>query len=191
MTQTKCKTCWKCGIPVLPLVSLCYHCVPLWYPCGTTGIPPKTQPPLFDDLALRHCWPRTDKCNTYNQTCIHYPFLQHQYCVIVPCNVFDVQLLGNIRFHTDPGWDTDAIVGQFSRSSIIVGGGNMYCERKSSHQIVLPPIYLNQSHQCRSHSISKSKTVHGTTRSSHHTTVASQKADRHSFSHLWMPCLVT
>ena len=120
MTQTRCKTCWKCGIPVLPLVSLCYHCVPLWYPCGTTGIPPKTQSPLFDDLALRHSWPRTDKCNTYNQTCIHYPFLQHQYCVIVPCNVFDVQLLGNIHFHTDPGWDTDAIVGQFSRSSIIV-----------------------------------------------------------------------
>ena len=83
MTQTKCKTCWKCGIPVLPLVSLCYHCVPLWYPCGTTGIPPKTQPPLFDDLALRHCWPRTDKCSKHIQSNMH---TLHIFAMSVLCN---------------------------------------------------------------------------------------------------------
>ena len=191
MTQTKCKTCWKCGIPVLPLVSLCYHCVPLWYPCGTTGIPPKTQPPLFDDLALRHCWPRTDKCNTYNQTCIHYTFLQHQYCVIVPQTCLMSSSLG-IFTSTQTLVETQTpLLDNLAGPRSLLRRKHVLWERKSSHQIVLPPIYLNQSHQCRSHSISKSKTVHGTTRSSHHTTVASQKADRHSFSHLWMPCLVT
>ena len=55
--------------------------------------------------------------------------------------MFDVQLLGNIHFHTDPGWDTDAIVGQFSSSLIIVGEETYV--RKNSHQIVLPPTWIN------------------------------------------------
>ena len=169
----------------------------MWYPCGTTGIPVlllvSRQRPSRHCLTIQHsiivghgkiCVTHTIvQMHTYKY--MHYTVLQYQRNTgPVLCKVPVTCLMSSsLGIFTST---RTLVETQTPLLDNLAGPRSLLSEeiyvRKSSHQIA--PSYLNQSHQCRSHSIFKSKTVHGTTRSSHHITVASQKADRHSFSHI-------